>query len=238
MLRQIIWYIYFVLYLIGTLPVLLYVNLLKRAGKTTKLDAITFMIVKHWAKSLVHLAGGSINVTGTENLPEDTVVFVGNHQGNFDIPLFLGFIDKPKGFVAKIEMLKIPIVRSWMKHLNCVFMDRANIRQSVGVINEAVKLLKHGKSMIIFPEGTRSKGNHIGPFKAGSLKLAVKAGVPIVPIVLDGSFKLMEEYKRIRPATVGIHICPPISTINLTKEEISNLPERVRFIIEAKLKDK
>ena len=76
MLRQIIWYIYFVLYLIGTLPVLLYVNLLKRAGKTTKLDAITFMIVKHWAKSLVHLAGGSINVTGTENLPELSLIHI------------------------------------------------------------------------------------------------------------------------------------------------------------------
>lgn len=96
------------------------------------------------------------------------------------------YIEKPKAFIAKIELLKLPLLRTWMIHLKCVFMDRSDIRQSLKVINQAADHLKEGYSMIIFPEGTRSKNETFGEFKPGSLKLALKAGVPIVPVLRLG----------------------------------------------------
>ena len=236
MFRTIISYIYFGIYIIVSLPGLLYLKILKSLDQTKKFDAFTYRIARHWARSMVWLAGGRIKVVGAENIPEGPVLFVGNHQGYFDIPVYLGFIDKPKGFVAKIEMLKLPIFRTWMRNLKCVFMDRNDIRQSVQVINEASELLRVGYSITIFPEGTRSKGDNLGEFKAGSIKAAIKAGVPIVPVAIDGSYKLLEQHKHLHPAIIGLHICPPILTTALTKEELRALPERIHGIINEILK--
>lgn len=237
MFRTIISYIYFGIYIIVSLPGLLYLKILNSLDQTEKFDAFTYRIARHWARSMVWLAGGKIKVSGSENIPEGSVLFVGNHQGYFDIPIYLGFIDKPKGFVSKIEMLKLPIFRTWMRNLKCVFMDRNDIRQSVQVINEAAELLRVGYSITIFPEGTRSKGDNLGEFKAGSIKAAIKAGVPIVPVAIDGSYKLLEQHKHLHPAIIGLHICSPILTTELTKDEFKALPVRIRRIIESKIND-
>ena len=238
MLRTIICCIYFGIYIILSLFGLLFLQVLKLFGQDRKVNSIAAKIARNWARTMIWLAGGKINVTGMENIPEGPVLFVGNHQGYFDIPVYLGFINKPTGFVAKIEMLKLPAFRTWMRHLKCVFMDRNDIRQSVQIINEAAELLKEGYSITIFPEGTRSKSDKLADFKAGSLKLALKAGVPIVPVAIDGSYKLLEQHKRLHSANVGLYICPPILTTELTKEEIKELPDRVRSEIETKLSSK
>ncbi len=234
MFRTFFWFIYFWLYLIAIYPALLKVNQLAKLGKTTEHDQLTAQTAKKWARSLVKFAGVTVVTTGEENIPsEGSVLFVSNHQGNFDIPILLGYIDKPKAFIAKIELLKLPMIRTWMTHMKCVFMDRSDIRQSLKVINQATDHLKEGYSMVIFPEGTRSKGATLGEFKPGSLKLALKAGVPIVPITIRGSYKIMEQNGFIiKPAHVEITIAAPIPTAGLTKEEAAELPERVREIIE------
>ncbi|MGE5677907.1 MAG: lysophospholipid acyltransferase family protein, partial [Pseudomonadota bacterium] len=148
----------------------------------------------------------------------------------------LGCIDIPKAFVAKVEMLKMPMIRSWMKHMNCVFLDRKDIRQSLQVMNAATEYLKKGYSMVIFPEGTRSKGRAMGEFKAGSLRIAVKAGVPIIPVTINGSYKLMEANGFfIKPAEISVVISKPIETSGLTKEEANLLNEKVISVIAGNL---
>lgn len=160
-----------------------------------------------------------------------------NHQSNFDIPLLMVYVDKFKGFVAKTELKKVPILRDWMEEINCVFMDRNDLRQSVKTIIEGIKLIKAGNSLVIFPEGTRSKGGPMGEFKAGSFKLATKPKVPIVPITINGSAKLMEQNgNKIKAATVEIYIHPMIETADLTKEEMDKLPDKVKVVIGSKLK--
>jgi len=232
MVRTILWFIYFWIYLIAIQPTLLRVNRLARMGKTDEHDQLTNQTAKKWAQSLIKLAGVTVVVSGEENVPSGPVLFVSNHQGNFDIPLLIGYIDKPKAFIAKIELQKLPLIRTWMTHLKCVSIDRSDIRQSLKVINQAADHLKEGYSMVIFPEGTRSKGPTLGEFKPGSLKLALKAGVPIVPITIRGSYKIMEENGfRIKPARVEISIFDPIPTAGLTKEQAGELPERVKKII-------
>ena len=202
-------------------------------GKIKERDILVNQTTTHWAKALIKMNSSSVVVHGAENLPKDTaVVFISNHQGNYDIPILMGYIDKPKFFIAKIEVLKLPLIRSWMKYMQCVFMDRKDIRQSLQTINLGVENVKKGYSALIFPEGTRSKGGPVADFKPGSFKLATKAGVPIVPITISGSYKLMEQQGMImKPGVVDLYIHPPIETSHLTKEELNGLSDKVREII-------
>lgn len=237
MVRTVVWFCFFWFYLIKIMPGYLKVNSLFKEGRINERDIIVNRTASKWAKDLLKLAGAKVTVTGAENIPSDrAVLFVSNHQGNFDIPILLGCIDKPKAFIAKIELLKMPILRTWMKQMNCVFMDRDDMRQSLRVMSEAAEYLKQGYSMAVFPEGTRSRGNTMGEFKAGSLKIAIKANAPIIPVTIKGSYKLMEKNGFIiKPAEVEMIISEPIETFNLTKEQIAGLHEKVRAIIASKL---
>jgi 1-acyl-sn-glycerol-3-phosphate acyltransferase len=176
-------------------------------------------------------------VTGEENLhKEGPVLFVSNHQGNFDIPILLGFIDKPKAFIAKKELTKIPILRTWMEYMQCVFIDRSDARQSLKAINRGAELLQEGYSQVIFPEGTRSEDGTLREFKPGSLKLALKANVPIIPITIKGSYNMMPKGDwKIKAAKVEVIISPPVSTENVSVKESNELTEKVKTIIESHL---
>jgi len=239
MLRTIAWYIHFGTSLAGTVPKLHKVKSLENQGKEAEKLEYIHKTVSKWAGSQIKMSGSKVTVFGEENIPNDIpVVFMSNHQSNFDIPLFLVYIKKNKGFVAKTELKKIPVLRTWMEHINCVFMDRNDLRQSVKTIIEGIKIIKEGHSLVIFPEGTRSKGGPMGEFKAGSFKLATKPKVPIIPVSIKDSSKIMEQNgNKIKPADVAIYIHPMVETANLTKEEIEKLPEQVKAIIGSKLGD-
>ncbi|MEG0307014.1 MAG: lysophospholipid acyltransferase family protein [Clostridium sp.] len=240
MFRTIIWFSHFAISL-GVKAINIFkVKSLDKKGKIQEKEAYIHEVTSKWALSQLKYSGARVNVYGQENVPKDVpVVFISNHQGNFDIPLLMGYIDKPKGFIAKIETLKIPMVRTWMKYIHCVFMDRSNLRKSAGAIIEGVKIIKSGNSLVIFPEGTRSKGDPLGEFKSGSFKLATKSKAPIIPITINGSYKLMEANgNRIKAADVELFIHPPIYTKTLTKEEEENLPSSVKEIIKSKLPNK
>jgi 1-acyl-sn-glycerol-3-phosphate acyltransferase len=110
-LRTIIWFIYFWAVLIKLIPALYRVKQLQRSGRIQERDKLVDVKVKEWSQSLVKLSGSKITVSGEENIPKDTaVLFVSNHQGNFDIPLLLGYLQKPKAFISKIEVKKMPFI--------------------------------------------------------------------------------------------------------------------------------
>lgn len=190
-------------------------------------------VVKEWAAHVLNYVGAKIDISGRENIPKGACLYVANHQGFFDIPIIVESVGKSVGFIAKKELLKFKVLTYWMNQMHCIFMDRSNVRESMKAINEGVEYLKNGYSMVIFPEGTRSKGPSIGEFKKGSLKLALKSGVPIVPVAIDGSYKLREgnEKSRIKPAEVKVTICKPIHTENLSREEQMKLTDIVRDVI-------
>ena len=234
MIRTIIWLIWFWVSLLLILPFLLWAKLLEWKGKEGERIRVVHKTASMWSRLVVNLSGTKVTVEGLENLPKGPVVFISNHQGNFDIPILIAFIDKPKAFIAKIETLKLPFISSWMRQMKCVFMDRNDIRQSITAINQGVKYLKEGYSMVIFPEGTRSGGVEMGEFKAGSFKLATKSGVPIVPIAINGSYNIMGKKSLIvKPAEVRVTILKSIETSHLSKEEIKNLHDRVYEEIKA-----
>lgn len=204
-------------------------------GRRNYIHKISF----NWAKLVMKVAGAKVNIIGLENLPKDeTVLFVSNHQSNFDIPLLLSCIDIPKGFIAKKELESWPFISTWMKYINCIFMDRDNLRKSAESIVDGIKLLKSGYSMIIFPEGTRSKGKPVNEFKGGSFKLATKSKCLIVPLTINGTYKLLESNNNmIKGADIELVIHQQIDTSKLTKEELEALPETVHSIISSKYKN-
>ncbi len=237
MFRTIRWYFKFIFMLFITYPRLKKAEYFLKKNKLEKFYNYSFFQTSKWAMNRIKDSGATINVYGKENIPKDrNVVFISNHQGDFDIAIFMALIPKEKGFVAKIELNKIPILRTWMKYIGCVFMDRKDLKQSLKTINKAIDFIKKGHSMVIFPEGTRSKCDKIGDFKPGSFKLAFKTNTPIVPVTIDGSYKLKEKNNGlIKPDTVNVYIHNPIFLENITNEEKESLPGKIKDIIADKL---
>ena len=224
------------IYLIKSLTVINHISKIKDIDKA---DALVAEVAREWGQKLIKEAGGEVVVIGQEILNNtSTVCFISNHQSLFDIPLILGYIDKPKAFLAKIEILKVPILSKWMQLMHCVFIDRKNIRQSVKAIREATQNLTNGYSMVVFPEGTRGAQGKLGEFKHGGFKMAVSSGVPIVPISIDGAYKFFEGQKKgMGKVKVRLVIGNQIETRGLSKQEISALPDKVREVIASNLTD-
>ncbi len=235
MIRTIIWFAFFWIYLLFTLPALMKVKKLDKQNRIKERDDLVFKTARNWARALVNLTGTKINIIGAENIPKnEAVVFVSNHQGNFDIPILLGFLNKPKAFIAKKELIKFPIISTWMKYMNCVFMDRKDIRQSLQSINQGIEYIKEGYSMVIFPEGTRSIDGQLKDFKPGSLRLALKSGAPIVPVTIKGSINIMGKNSYIiKPANVTVIVSSPIDPITI--KDTNKLTEMIRDIIKGNL---
>lgn len=211
MLRSIVWFVYFFGYLIYSLPTIKKVEKIDTPMTVEEKDTLMHQKPKHWAKTLVKLTGSHIEVVGQEKIPNGPVLFVSNHQGNFDVPILIGFLEKPLGFISKVEVKKIPLIPRWMEAMNCVFIDRKDRRKAVQSIRDGIATLKKGHSLVIFPEGTRSKGDEMGEFKKGGLRLATDSKVPVVPITISGSYKIMEEKKLgFQPAQVKVTVHDPI----------------------------
>jgi len=206
---------------------------LNRQGKIAERDACAHAIARKWAQSGLSMNGSSIQLIGVENVPESGgVLFVANHQSNFDIPIMIAHVPRDKGFIAKLELLKVPSFSRWMKYIGCVFIDRKDPRQSLKDINDAAERLKAGHSLVIFPEGTRSADGTVAPFKAGGLKLALKAKVPVVPVTISGSKNIMPKgTSLIKSASVKVIISPPLVPDEFTKMDSTQISEKVRNII-------
>ncbi len=188
-----------------------------------------------WASFMIKASGSKVEVVGRENIPQGPVLFVANHQSYFDIPVFMVYAPKFVAFIAKVELEKIPVLSWWMKKMGCLFMDRKDLRQSLKIILEGIESLKAGRTMVIFPEGTRGKNGEMSDFKPGSLKLAVKAGVPIVPVTLKDTYKVFEANNRIRKSKITMYFHEPIDVTALSRDEVTSLHITVHDIIKSTL---
>lgn len=133
---------------------------------------------------LLFVSGTKVKAEGLENIPKDrAVLYVGNHRSYFDIITSYRLLPGITGYVAKKEMAKVPLLRLWMRYIHCLFLDRSNVKEGLKTILAGVDELKNGHSIWIFPEGTRNRGEEgsMLEFKEGSLKMADKAGCPVVP---------------------------------------------------------
>lgn len=235
-LKSIIW----VFYTLGTLlvaglyiPYLLY---LEWRGLRRRREEVAWSFARWWGRAVLAATGSRVTVRGKENVPPGPVVVMGNHQSCFDIMLVLGYIDKPLAFIAKKELARLPLISQWMKFFGCLFLDRRDVRQAAQVFQRAVEAVRNGWSMVIFPEGTRSRSAEMREFKKGSMKLPVRANVPIVPISIDGTYKVYEgNGSMIGSADITLTISPPILPKDYAGMGTAQLAQMVQQKVAGKL---
>lgn len=180
-----------------------------------------------WTIFTIKLAGMKITISGRENIPKETCVFMGNHQSILDIPVLKYATDRNLDFIAKDDLIKVPIVGYWITHLKSIILNRESTREGIKSINLAVENVKQGYSYVIFPEGTRSTDKKVHEFKKGSLKIATKAKAPIVPFAINGTDKFLGDGKKLRPGRVEIIFGEPIATSSMSKEEEKEIAEKL-----------
>ncbi len=189
--------------------------------------------IQVYVDKIITNTGGDLTIIGKENIiTNEPVVFTPNHQSYFDIPSLLSAINIPVAFISKKETLKIPVISTAILELNSIPLDRSNIKEAAKSILEAIKILKSGQSMVIFPEGTRSKDGKVHDFKAGAFKIATKPKVPIIPVSIVGARDVFEANNyKIKKNDIKVIFHNPIYTSDLSKEEVKELPERVQKIV-------
>lgn len=237
LVRTIIAFLFTFFCLVILFPVGLLGFLLSLLGPKKQMAWVVYSVAWLWGKGIIFISGCSLTVEGKENIPrQGSVCFVGNHQGYFDVILALANIGRPFGFIAKKELILVPFLDIWILLLGGLFIDRKNIRQAIRTMNSGIQKIRDGGSMLIFPEGTRSRGRGLLPFRSGAIRLATHSLAPIVPMAISGSYEVFEKNKLLHPVPVRIAFCPPISTADMSIEERRhNLVDQVRSAIEGAL---
>jgi len=170
-----------------------------------------------WARSICRAAGVKVAVAWTERLaPDKPYIFAANHQSQFDILVLQGFLGFNFRWLAKKELFAVPVWGPAMRRAGYISIDRSHGRQAIKSLDEASRKIAAGTSVIIFPEGTRSKDGKLHDFKAGAMLLAIKSGVPIVPVAIVGTYGILPKGRLLmKPGQVQIRVGRPIETKNL-----------------------
>ena len=225
-MRMILGCLYAAVLLILLFPLQLWALLMKKTGHAAICYRITDKWVPWWMGTILKIGGIRVEVTGTENIPEGNAVFVCNHQSMIDIPVLLTALGRPRALMAKAVLSKVPLLRGWMLLFDCIFVQRSDPKAARRAYENGVKLVKNGRDLIVFPEGTRSKDGEILEFKAGSFRIASTNGVPIVLLLIDGSRWTLEKNGGwLCPGRVTLRVFPAIDTTTLTREELKALPD-------------
>lgn len=227
--------LFVVLFLILSIPLMLIEWIIGKFNPQVKNKSS--LAIVNWAfRWVIRLSGTRVIVKGEDRIPKDTaVLYVGNHRSFFDIVLTYVRVPRTTGYVSKKEVEKVPLLRTWMRNLQCEFLDRENVKEGLKTILSCVDKVKNGISICIFPEGTRNKGEEtLLPFHDGSFKIAQKADVPVVPMTLVNTNTILEDhFPKIKKATVIIEYGEPFYIKDLPKENQKAIGQYVSSIIEA-----
>ncbi len=196
---------------------------------------VRFELAKAWSVMIIKMTKSKLMVEGVNNIPlKDGMLFVVNHQGSLDGFVLLAASPVLISAVGKIESNKIPFMNVWYNNLDVILFDRSSVKDSVAMVQKLTQRLERGHNMVIFPEGTRSYGNVMGEFKAGALKGAINAKVPIVPVALIDSFKALDDPKAKR-VTIKVRYLQPIHHEEYQPMTIQQLADEVRSRIQTQL---
>ena len=222
-------------FLILGYPLLIMQNSLRKKDPTACGHEST-KIVRFMFGLFLKISGVKVTVKGQENIPTDqAVLYVGNHRSYFDILVGYTTTQGLVGFIAKKEMRKFPILNRWMDNVNCLFLDRQDIKAGLKTILEGIELVKSGVSMWIFPEGTRAKGKDeldMLLFKEGSLKIAEKSGCPVIPVAMVRTADVFEkQIPCIKPTEVTVYYGKPIYIKELEPEQRKRAGAYTRDVI-------
>jgi len=202
-------------------------SLLDKSGQAPHL------VARVWGRSLLFAARVKVTVENPANIdPTRSYIYMSNHQSNFDIPVLLAYLPVQFRWLAKVELFRIPVFGFAMQRAGYISIDRSDRKAAILSLKRAAGIIRGGVSVLIFPEGTRSRDGNIRPFKSGGFILAIDSGVPIVPVIVHGTFPIMPKDRlRIRPGRVTLEIQKPVETTQYSRKQKADLMEKVRQII-------
>ena len=186
-------------------------------------------VARAWSKLLLKISGVDVTVHGLEKIDlNGSYVFVSNHASYMDTPVVLGHIPVQFRFLAKQGLFSIPFLGNHLKRAGHLPVPKDNPRDAVKMMGEAGRIIRErGISILVFPEGGRSLEG-LQPFKEGAAYIAIKAGVPIVPIALDGTLQVLPMGSmHVRPGHVALRIGNPIPTADLKLQDRSELTRQL-----------
>jgi len=188
------------------------------------------LVARLWGKIQLATTGTTMKIQGLENIdPQKSYILVANHQSNFDIFAFLGYLPIQFRWIAKAELFRAPFMGWAMSRIGYIAIERESPKKAYRSMLQAAEKVKKGVSVLIFPEGTRSPDGNLQPFKKGLFLIALKSQAPILPITICGTARIMRKGDwRVYPGKVQIIIDPPIETAGIPPEKEEELSGRVR----------
>ena len=198
-------------------------------GLTRRHSVPLYLARRAWAPGALWLVGARLEVVGAENLDfSNSCLFVANHSSQVDIPVVFAALDTPLRFLAKKELRRVPMVGTFMKAMGMVFIDRGKSESARASIDQLANALEDGMSLMAFPEGTRSPDGSIQQFKTGAFVAAIKAGVPVVPILICGAAEVLPANSlMIVPGTVQVRVGEPLPSRGLELDDRRRYADRV-----------
>lgn len=235
-MRIVLIVLFLIVFFIISIPLFLIEFILGRFNHHAQIASSQKIVVMAF-HIILFLAGVKRTVIGRENIPGDEpILYIANHRSYFDVPIAYVSLPTLTGFMAKKEIGRIPFLRTWMRFLQCLFLDRNDIRQGMKTILQAIEQVKAGYSIFISPEGTRNHGKEMLPFKEGSFKVAEKTGCAIIPVALTNTDEIFENHVPwVKPAKVVIEFGKPIYPNQLDKDQRKHLGSYVQDIIKEML---
>jgi 1-acyl-sn-glycerol-3-phosphate acyltransferase len=202
-------------------------------------DDTMHKIGRIWAKCILSVANIKVTVKGISNLtPRRSCIYMPNHMSNLDIPVLQAYLPVQFRWLAKAELFKIPVFGQAMQRAGYISIDRSDKKSAIQSLHRAANIIRDGVSVIVFPEGTRSRNHRIQPFKKGGFVLAIDSGIPIIPITIRGTWPIMHKKRiRIKPGNVVVEIAKPIESSMYTRKTKDDLIDNVRNIIMESFKE-
>lgn len=187
-----------------------------------------------WARIALALNNTPVELRGTEHLPDGPFILMSNHQSNFDILSLIALIPRRVYWIAKKELFDIPVFGPSMLRGGYIPLDRSDGRKALKSMENAAAIIRQGSSVVMFPEGTRSRDGRLLPFKRGGFMLAVRAGVPVIPVTINGSGRVNPGgLIRLYSGKITLTLHPRIDLPDGMKKSAAEewLMERVRVAI-------
>jgi 1-acyl-sn-glycerol-3-phosphate acyltransferase len=182
-------------------------------------------IVRHWSRVFLWIPPVKVTVTGSENVdPDQRYVVASNHLSLYDIPLLSRVLPVKGRFLSKQEIFRIPLLGRAMRTIGIIEIDRASGSSSRQAIADGVRIgAERGYSFLVFPEGTRSVTGEPLPFKKGAFRIAIDTGLPLLPVVIEGSDRISRPGSKLfYRGKVTVHILPSIATAEMTNKDDLN----------------
>ena len=220
MIRLILNVIYIIFFFLESIPLTIRQKRLAQKDPDQAIRS-SYVIVTNALRRISSLSGVKLTVKGIENIPADRPAL-------FIYPL----LPNPTTFIAKDSLEGVPLVSAWMRLMRCPFLDRTNTGDGLRIVKECIELVREGISVCVFPEGTRTPGDEMLPFKEGTFMIAQKAGCPVVPVAILDTERVFENQKPlIRAGAVTICFGEPVDMASLDRSARRQVPARVQETI-------